>query len=75
MASIWFGDNERSVAIGLIAFSFALGSIVGLTLGPMFVYEEDKDDPEKIKEQAVEFMRYVSLATTVLCFPMLLFYK
>lgn len=38
-ACIWFGDHERAIAIGIIAFGFALGSIIGLSLASFFILE------------------------------------
>ena len=49
LACIWFGDHERAIAIGIVAFAFALGSIIGMSLASFFVFEEDKEHPDKIK--------------------------
>lgn len=75
LACIWFGDNERAIAIGILAFAFALGSIVGLVLGTFFVLDEHKDNHELIRKESIEFMRVVSWGTTFLCAPMILLYK
>ena len=74
-ACIWFGDNERAIAIGIIAFAFALGSIIGLSLASFFVFEDDKEDYEKIKREVEYFMLVVSYTTSILCIPMILFYR
>ena len=35
---IWFGDSQRAVAMGILALSFTLGNILGLTFGTFFVH-------------------------------------
>ena len=44
LACIWFGDHQRAIAIGILSFAFALGSILGMTIGIIFVKEDDKND-------------------------------
>lgn len=72
---IWFGDNQRATAIGILGLSFALGSMFGLSLGSIFVSDSDKDDPEKIKQQVENFMWFASWASTALCAPMIFLFK
>ena len=75
LACIWFGDNQRAIAIGIVAFAFAVGSIIGLSLASFFIFDDDKNDHPKIKKEVEGFMLVVSWGTTVLCVPMLLFYR
>lgn len=75
MPCMWFGDNQRAISIGVLALAWALGSMFGLSLGSIFVSDDDKDDPEKIKDQVVYFMYVISWATTVCCLPLLFLYK
>lgn len=48
-ACVWFGDNERGMAIGILTIGIALGSLFGFSLAAFFVFDEDKEDHEKIK--------------------------
>lgn len=75
LACIWFGDNQRAIAIGIQTFGLALGSCVGFCIGSFFVYEEDRHDHEKIKEQTINLMWFISWATTFLCAPAIFLYK
>ena len=75
LACIWFGDKERTLAIGIVAFSLALGSILGLSLATFFIFEEDKYDKKLIRSETESFMLFISWGTTLLCLPMIVFYK
>lgn len=75
LACIWFGDNQRALAIGITGFGLAIGTILGLAIGSFFIQDEDKYDHAKIRRETEKFMLWVSWGTTVLCAPMILFYK
>ena len=42
----WFPDNERAIATTVVTMSLVLGSIIGVALGPIFVYDSDKVNQE-----------------------------
>lgn len=75
LACIWFGDQQRPIAIGVLTFGLALGSCIGFCIGSFFVFEEDKDDHDKIKDQTIQFMWSISWATTFLCAPAIFLYE
>lgn len=56
MACVWFGDNERAFAIGILSVAIAVGSCFGFCLGAFFVHEHGKKNSEKIKDETIEFM-------------------
>ena len=56
LACLWFGDNQRAIAIGIGTEAMAIGSIGGLSFGSFFVFEDDRGYPEKIKKGTVNLM-------------------
>lgn len=63
------------IAIGILAVSFIIGTLFGLTVGTFFVHDANKDDPQKIRDQNQHFMWCLSWITMFLCLPMLIMYK
>lgn len=75
LACIWFGDNERAIAIGIVSFGLAIGTIIGLSMASFFIFDDDKNNHAKIRKETENFMLWVSWGTTALCLPMIIFYK
>lgn len=75
LACIWFGDTQRVIAIGILTFGLALGSCFGFCIASFFVFDEDKHDYEKIKEETTNLMWFISWATTLLCGPAIFLYR
>ena len=47
VANLWFPDNQRATATGLIGVSMAIGSVVGLTISGMLsvgIHKESKEN-------------------------------
>lgn len=75
LACIWFGDNQRALAIGILSLGVMVGGAMGFALASLWILEENKDDHAKIKEQTIDFMEFASLVTTLLCGPALFLYE
>ena len=73
LATIWFSDNERAMAIG--SLSLPIGAIIGLAIGPFFIKSEDKLDHEKGYAAVNYYMLISAIVTTVMNIPSLLFFK
>ena len=73
-ACIWFGDKERALAIGVVGFGLALGSILGLCLAGCFISEKDRYNKALVRRETENYMLFVSWGTTLFCLPMVLFY-
>jgi hypothetical protein len=43
---MWFGDQERALATTIGSLATPIGCIMGMVLGPFFIFEADKNDVE-----------------------------
>lgn len=75
LALIWFGDNQRAIATSLVALATPVGCIIGLGLGPAFIKNEDRHNPDNCKRHVGELLRIQGFITMGMCLPMLLFYR
>ena len=44
LAAVWFGKNERVIAITIAVAAQAIGAGIGFVLPPIWVTDEDTDD-------------------------------
>ena len=44
IATSWFGDQERAVATAIGSLALPVGAIVGLVMGPFYIFEDDEID-------------------------------
>jgi hypothetical protein len=42
LATRWFADSERALATTIGSLATPFGCILGMALGPLFVYDSDK---------------------------------
>ena len=75
VATRWFSDKERAIATTIMSLADPIGCIIGMILGPMYVLDSDKDDPETGKLHVNELLMIQAIACTVLYLPLLLFFK
>lgn len=50
LATRWFPDNQRAFATCIGSLSEAFGGIIGMFLGPLYISDDLKDDPETGKK-------------------------
>jgi len=70
IASVWFGDNERSIATTLAGMATPLGCTLGYAFGPMFVKESN--DLAQVRDDLENYMLYAAMFVSLLCIPAIL---
>lgn len=77
MASIWFGDSERTSATSICALALPVGCIIGFAIGPVYVHPSDaKPENHSIgKDHVMDYMLTLAIMATVGSAPMLFLYK
>lgn len=75
VATRWFSDKERATATTIMSLADPIGCIIGMVLGPIYVLDSDKEDPELGKQHVNDLLMVQAIACTILYAPLLLFFK
>jgi MFS family permease len=75
LATTWFGDEERALATTIGSLATPIGCILGMILGPFFVYEDDKEHHELGITHVENYMFISAAIVTALTVPMIIFFK
>lgn len=75
LATVWFGDGERALATMVGSLAAPIGCILGMVMGPFFVFESDKDDHLNGKINVENYMFICASVATGLTIPILIFYQ
>lgn len=77
IATLWFGENERTLAATVGAMSYGGGTFIGLLLGPFFVLDSDREEGhmELGKEHVRTLMLVAAVLVTVICLPTLVIFR
>jgi len=75
LATQWFGDNERAMATTIGSLSLPFGTIIGFALGTLYISEDDKNYPERGRENVVKYLLFTAIQVTCMCLPLLILQK
>ena len=77
IATLWFGEQERTTAATLGAMAYGGGTLLGLTVGPFFVLDSDEqpEHHEAGREHVRMLMFVTALLVTVICLPTLFIFR
>ena len=77
LASIWFGENERTKAATVMILADAVGCILGYLLGPSFVLDSDRIEGnwDRGRLHFRDLVFTTAILSTIMCLPTLLLYK
>lgn len=77
IASLWFGEEERTLAATVGAMAYGGGTLLGLTVGPFFVLDSDELAPniERGKEHTETLMFASAILVTTICLPTLFIFR
>mmetsp|Transcript_11360 Transcript_11360/g.19148 ORF Transcript_11360/g.19148 Transcript_11360/m.19148 type:complete len:448 (-) Transcript_11360:58-1401(-) len=75
LASNWFGDEERALATSVGSLATPLGCILGLSIGPIFINDQDKADPAAGKAHMNAYMLFTAGLCSLLSLPIVFLMK
>ena len=70
LASVWFGDSERTVATTIGSLAGPVGCIIGFVL-PLFWLSEDPLSPAQTRSEMYDYIFYQSIVVTAMAAPIL----
>jgi hypothetical protein len=74
LATMWFGDGERALATTIGSLATPIGCIMGMVMGPFFIFEEDKENHELGVTHIVHYMSISAYLMTAFTLPLIIFY-
>jgi fucose permease len=75
LATTWFGDEQRALATTIGSLATPIGCILGMIMGPFFVFESDKLDHDLGITHVRSYMFMTASIVTALTVPIILFYQ
>jgi sugar phosphate permease len=77
IATLWFGEQERTTAATIGAMAYGGGTLLGLTIGPFFVLDSDElpENHERGKDHVRLLMFVTALLVTAICLPTLFVFR
>jgi hypothetical protein len=79
MASIWFTDDDRTIATSLAGLGIPIGCLIAFGVGPMAISDAHAKNKTNNyahgKMKTKEFMLEIAILATICCLPLAIFYK
>lgn len=75
MVNNWFGDDERALATSIATLSMPMGCILGLALGPLFIPDSDRYNPEEGKDNVTHFTFFCACLVTAMTGILIFFFR
>ena len=71
IATVWFPDDQRSLATNFGSLAQPFGAIVALAIGPLFISEDDLADKQHARDRIIWYMLILALICTSICLPII----